>query len=212
MKITKFEHSCLLVEMPEPVNRTALFDPGEMSTPLIDIDELEYLDDIFITHIHPDHYDKEFIKKLVAKFPDVRITAPGEIVADLQADGITASTEPPEGVSFFDSPHESVEPMFPAPQEIGIHYLDLLSHPGDSHSFTETKQILALPITAPWGSSVKALNLAIELKPKYVVPIHDWHWRDEARISSYDRYEKVLGERGITFLKVKNGEPVIIDV
>ncbi len=212
MKITKFTHSCLLVEMPAPVNRTALFDPGSFST--VDVGSLEYLDDIFITHIHGDHMDVELIKKLVAKFPAVRITTTPEAAAQLQEQGIQADVKAPEGVSFFDSPHEVIRPFFPVepPQEIGVHYLDKLSHPGDSHSFKETKAVLALPVQAPWGSTVDAARLALELKPKYVIPIHDWHWSDQARQSVYDRFEKTFGDAGITFIKAINGEPFVLDI
>ncbi len=211
MKITKFVHSCLLVEMPAPTNRTALFDPGSMSTEAFDVDTLEYLDDIIITHAHPDHFDMSFIKALVAKFPVVRITAPHEVVEQLAGEGISASDTPSEGISFFDAPHENVEPMFPIPEEIGVHYLDLLSDPGDSHSFNESKQILALPITAPWGSTVKAVQLAIDLGPKHIIPIHDWHWSDDARTSTYDSLEKLFAEHDITFHKMETGQPIVID-
>jgi L-ascorbate metabolism protein UlaG (beta-lactamase superfamily) len=210
MKITKYVQSCLLVEMPAPVNRTALFDPGVMSSPEIDVDKLMYLDDIFITHGHADHLDVDLLKKLVSKFPDVRITATEEVVSKLKAEGIKASTEAPTGVTLIDSPHEKVEPLFPQPQEIGVHYLDKLTHPGDSHSFNETKDILALPVTAPWGSNIRAVTLALELKPKHILPIHDWHWSDAAREGSYASMEKAFAEHDITFHKLKTGEPVVI--
>jgi L-ascorbate metabolism protein UlaG (beta-lactamase superfamily) len=209
LTVTKFVHACLLVETPD---RAALFDPGTLSTPNIDIDKLTRLDDIFITHEHGDHKDIPFIKRLVAKFPDVRITTTGEVVKQLAGEGIKAGDQPSEGVVFFDSPHESVAPLFgQPPEEIGIHYLDVLSHPGDSHSFRETKAVLALPVAAPWGSTIKALNLALELKPKFVLPIHDWHWRDEAREQSYGMFERILGEQGITFFKLQTGQPVEIN-
>jgi L-ascorbate metabolism protein UlaG (beta-lactamase superfamily) len=102
MKITKLGHSCLLVEMPAPLNRTALFDPGVFSK--VDVKGLAYLDDIFITHIHADHMDPELMKKLVTKFPEARITATPEIVTRLKDQGIIAHSEPPEGAVFFDSP------------------------------------------------------------------------------------------------------------
>jgi L-ascorbate metabolism protein UlaG (beta-lactamase superfamily) len=152
-----------------------------MSVPAIDINQLTRLDDIFITHSHGDHKDIPFIKQLVAKFPDVRITTTPEVVQELAADGIKATDQPSDGIVFFDSPHESVKPLFDPPQEIGIHYLDKLSHPGDSHSFHETKAILALPVAAPWGSTIAAIRLALELKPQHVLPIHDWHWGDQPR-------------------------------
>ncbi len=122
MKITKLVHACLLVEMPDPVNRTALFDPGVFSEAAIDVDSLVYLDDIFISHAHEDHMSLPLIKKLVEKFPDVTITGPREVVAKFKQAGITASSDTSLGVQFFDSPHESVAPLFELPEQIGIHY------------------------------------------------------------------------------------------
>lgn len=212
MKVTKFVHSCLLVETPD---RTAIFDPGSMSGEALSaaIPNISRLDDIFITHVHQDHCNPELVKQLVAKFPNVRITSTEEVVQQLAAESIKAGNTPPEGVTFFDSPHESVAPLFgQPPQEIGIHYLDVLSHPGDSHSFHETKAVLALPMTAPWGSTIRALNLALELKPRFVLPIHDWHWRDEAREQTYAMYERILGEQGIKFYKLQTGQPVEVDI
>lgn len=202
MKITKYVHACLLVETDD---RVAIFDPGVYSYPEFDISKLSRLDDIFITHIHGDHAHAPFINELVVKFPDVRITAPAEVVKMLEAEGVKAQTDAPEGASLFESPHESVEPLFPTPDEIGVHYLDKLSHPGDSHSFHETKEILALPITAPWGSAIKGLNLAIELKPKYVIPIHDWHWNEEARQQMYAGFENALAKHDIKMFKPETG-------
>lgn len=210
MKITKFEHSCLLVEMPGPINRTALFDPGAMSQQALDIDALEFLDDIIITHEHGDHLHIPIIVELVQKFPDVRITTTASVVTLLAAEGITATSKPSEGIVFFDAPHEDVEPVFPSPEEIGVHYLDKLTHQGDSHTFSETKSVLALPITGPWGSTIKAVNLALQLRPKFIVPIHDWHWRAEARTQFYDSFEILFNKQGITFLKMETGVPVIV--
>jgi L-ascorbate metabolism protein UlaG (beta-lactamase superfamily) len=198
MKITKYVHSCLLVESND---KTAIFDPGSMSYDSFDLDSLNSLNDIFITHSHGDHFHLPFVKELVEKFPDVRITAPEDVVETLKENSIKASSDASEGVTFFESPHEVTEPLFPTPSEAGIHYLDSLSHPGDSHSFTETKQILALPITAPWGATIKGVNLAIKLKPKYVIPIHDWHWSEDARHGMYDGIEKAFANEDITFFR-----------
>ena len=111
MKVTKFVNSCLLVETPE---RVALFDPGMMSKSAIKVDQLIGLDDIFITHVHGDHVDTDLVKELVTKFPDVRITTTPEVIKKLKEVGVTASDRAPEGVVFFDSPHESVQPLFGA--------------------------------------------------------------------------------------------------
>jgi L-ascorbate metabolism protein UlaG (beta-lactamase superfamily) len=211
MKITKFVHSCLLVEMPEPVNRTALFDPGVMSEQALSVDKLMYLDDIFITHEHSDHFSPKLVQQLVQKFPDVRIAATQTVVQKLQEAGIKASSDLPEGATAFDAPHEDLSPIGAPPANIGVNYLETLTHPGDSHHFAATMPILALPVTAPWGSLVKAINLALELKPQHILPIHDWHWSDAARQASYDQLESIFSKSNITFHKLVTGEPVVIN-
>ncbi|HEX5744448.1 MAG TPA: MBL fold metallo-hydrolase [Candidatus Saccharimonadales bacterium] len=213
MKVTKFVHSCLLVETPE---RTAVFDPGAYSAEALgqalDTGAIARLDDIFVTHAHYDHCDADLIRRLVARFPDARVTGTAEVVAELGKAGIKAGDQAPEGVEFFEAPHERLHPPRQAPQNIGIHYLGKLSDPGDSHSFDQTKAVLALPVQAPWGSNVRAFSLALELKPRHVLPVHDWHWRDEAREGMYDMFERSLGEQGITFHKLKTGQPFDIAV
>jgi L-ascorbate metabolism protein UlaG (beta-lactamase superfamily) len=183
-----------------------------MSETALGAAQIDRLDDIFITHVPGDHCHPPLIKSLLAKFPTVRITAPSDAVAALAGEGIKATTSLPADVELFDAPHESVQPMFPSPEEFGYHYLGALSDPGDSHSFSETKAILALPVQAPWGSSIHAMNLALQLKPKHVLPIHDWHWRDEAREQMYNRFAEVFAEQGITFHKLQTGQPVEIDI
>lgn len=212
MKITKLIHSCLLVEMPHPVNRTALFDPGVMSEQAVHIESLKYLDDIIITHNHPDHMSTKLIQQLKLKFPEVRITATAEAANQLKQQGIEALTQETPGIVFFKSPHENVSPLAPQPEQNGINYLNLLTHPGDSHSFGTSLPILALPVTAPWGSTVKAVNLAVELEPKYIIPIHDWHWNDQARSQMYDMLGELFKNKGIEFLKPEIGVPMVLDV
>lgn len=209
MKVTKFVHSCLLVETSQ---RVALFDPGSFSVSAVDVSLIDRLDDILITHAHPDHMDASLIKQLTLKFPQVRITGTSEVRIALGQAGITSSDQAPEYVKFFKSPHESVEPIFPQPEENGMHFLDIFTDPGDSHSFKETKSVLALPISGPWGSTIKAINLALKLKPKYVIPIHDWHMKDESRLMFYDIFERVLGEQGIQFFKMETGVAIELPV
>lgn len=207
MKITKLGHSCLLVEMPK---RTALFDPGVYSE--VNVDSLEYLDDIIVTHKHPDHMDVDLIRKLQQKFPDVRIKASSEVTGMLNDEGLEPMQDSDEGVAVFDAPHEPVEPLAEQPDNMGVHYLEKLTHPGDCIHFDTSMPILALPVTAPWGATVDAVKLAINLKPGYVIPIHDWHWNDTAREGMYKNLAKIFDEQGIGFIQPENGVAFNIDV
>ena len=209
MKITKFVHACLLVETPD---RVAIFDPGEFSwsSGLFDVNTLERLDDIVITHEHFDHFDVGFVKALVEKFPKVTITAVPLVCDKLSEIGIAnAQSTASEGVEIEQVAHESMAPLAPPPNpNFVVHYLRRLTHPGDSHHFTGTKEILALPINAPWGTWRRAAELGLELKPKTIIPIHDWHLNSEARAGAYDRFEAFFKEHDITFIKVVDGQPI----
>ncbi len=210
MKFTKFGHSCVLVEVEaNGVPRSALFDPGVWSE--VRLEGISALDDVFISHGHGDHIDVAKLGAIVAKFPDVRITAPTEVVTMLQQEGFaTVADVAPEGSVFFVSPHEGHLPLMQPPEEIGIHFMNVYSHPGDSHSFTETMPVLGLPVQAPWGSMIDAVDLALKLKPQYVLPLHDWHWREEARTWAYDKMEQLFKEQGITFLRPVDGQALEI--
>ena len=66
-------------------------------------------------------------------------------------------------VEMIQIPHEKVLAL--APHNTLFHVFGELTHPGDSLQFSETKEILALPIQAPWGSMVASLEKAAQLKP-----------------------------------------------
>lgn len=206
MNITKFVHSCLLVET---TGRVALFDPGQFSweSGLFDVNKLTRLDDIFITHEHFDHCWIPFIQALRTAFPHARITGPQAVVTKLAQANITATTTAPDGTELLATNHESVAPLGPTPEHTGFHYLGKLTHGGDSHKLTYTKEVLALAATAPWGTLMRAAALGAELKPKTIIPIHDWHWNKIARAQAYDRLESFFGEHGIAFIKPSDGQP-----
>jgi L-ascorbate metabolism protein UlaG (beta-lactamase superfamily) len=204
VKITKFVHSCLLVETPD---RVALIDPGQYSwdSGLLDLDRIDRIDRILITHEHEDHCSIDFIKAVLVKFPQAHIITNQSVESHLKNSGIEVTyRRDSDCAEPFEAPHERMVDSLP-PENNGFHFKDQLTDPGDSHHFSETKEILALPITAPWGSMSAAIKLAIELKPKHVIPIHDWHWNEQAREWSYERAKDFLGAHDINFISPTDG-------
>lgn len=208
MRLTKYVHSCLLVETPEA---TVLFDPGKFSwdSQLLDIGGLSKLDYIVITHEHNDHYELEFVKALTQKFPSLSIITNPELASKISNLGISSSlnTDNKDGFEIFKAPHEPLPLDIPVVSNIGVHF-DRLTHPGDSLGFSETREILALPLTAPWGSVAQALKAAVRLKPKIIMPVHDWHWHELARQQMYAMSQSLLEPRGIKFIAPENGKPI----
>lgn len=206
MKITKYLHSCLLIEEQ---NKTILIDPGSYSTPILDLATISNLDYLLFTHEHPDHFDIPFTKQLVEKFPDVKIVTNPSIVAILEKDRIQAASTGDNIVALEVLSHEKLWDKEP-PQNAVFTIFGKLTHPGDCMQFTTTAEILALPLQAPWGSTNQAVIKALEVQPKVIIPIHDWHWKDEVRIQMYERLQGFFREKGIEFKVVKTGETIEI--
>lgn len=203
MRVTKLGHSCVLVETED---RVALFDPGVWSSEF-NIDNINLLDRIVITHEHPDHFDLEKIKLLVSKFPEVHIICNTAIRELLESAAIQATIREESSCCVrFDAPHEKLPiPGAQAPSENGYHFKNLFTSPGDSHSFNETMTVLAMPFIGPWGKTGDAIDKVIQLKPKYVLPIHDWHYTPEARQWLDGLIEAALENTGIELLSAKPG-------
>ncbi len=215
MRITKYTHSCLLVEDDNESGRVGLIDPGIYSynSGSFDLKNINRLDDILITHEHQDHMYLPFIKEILAKFPNASIITTESAAQQLSGAGISGVVSTTNNfVELFDAEHESMEPLFAVGQNTGVHYLGKVSHPGDSHSFKETKDILALPVTGPWGTVATAAEIGISLKPKYIIPIHDWHLKNEARDGFYGWLEALFTKYEIDFIKPVDGQPFEINL
>jgi|SRR5579885_1059099 len=208
MKLSKHIHSCLLIEDHE---QTMLFDPGDFSyhAHALDIASLDKLDYILITHPHADHCYAPFIKDLLQKFPNAHIITNPAVKEKLDKEHISSQTTTPETISFEPASHEKIWDSQP-PQNTAITIFNKLTHPGDSLQFTRTAPILALPLTAPWGSTTSCIEKALALKPKVIISIHDYLWRDEIRIAMYKRLTEFFASKGITFKGLETGEIITV--
>ncbi len=207
MKITKFAHSCLLVEEAE---RFVLIDPGNYSEvfkkQLLSLSRLDY---ILITHDHFDHFSVPLIKSLLTKFSDIQIIGTKSVKEKLLEENIKTQNTSDGVIQFEDSPHEKMFFKGPITENVVFTIFNKLTHPGDSFQFNTTTQVLALPVDAPWGSSVQAFTKALQVKPKIIIPIHDAMMKDEAIESFlYPSLTKVFDEEGIEFKGLKNGETI----
>jgi len=208
MKISKYLHSCLLVE---DRGKTILIDPGVFTAQekALDLSQIKSLDYLLFTHEHPDHMYLPFVKEIVAKFPEVKIITNDSIVTILQKEDIKASSTQDAIVKLESVPHEKLWDS-KIPENTLITVFDKLATPGDSHHFSTSVDVLALPIQAPWGSTTDAINLVLSLKPKMIIPIHDWMWKDGFRQMMYQRLAEFFKTKGIDFKSPKTGE--IMDI
>lgn len=212
IKITKFVHSCVLVEYD---GSAVLFDPGVFSwnSGLIDINSLPEIQNIVISHQHSDHCHEAYVKALLARYPSVDWFAPTDAHDLLRSWGVeNVSNQSAGPLMITEQNHAQVEPFGVQVNNLITHFAGLVTHPGDTHNFLESQDILLLPIQAPWGTTVRALELVLELRPKYVMPIHDWMWNDDWRNSTYKRFEQILSEQEIRFLTPIDGQTIEVAI
>jgi len=177
MKITKFGHSCLLVEED---GVRLLIDPGNYST----IPEnLEQLDAIIITHEHQDHYTPDILKKLLDSNKDAQVITNSGVGKKLDEVGIAYQViEDGQGIKIGKVEiegeghmHALIHADWPRCQNTGYIIGGKLFHPGDSFDTIPARlvEILALPVSSPWGTLGGAIDFARMIKPKLTFPIHD---------------------------------------
>lgn len=209
MRISKYIHSCLLVENRDD---KILFDPGKFSfiEGLIDPDQFEKLSAIILTHYHPDHVDEDALKTIVGNNSSAVVLASAEIQARLSEKGIAAEVfeTGSRAVGSFDiaaleAPHPPILGEDPPPRNIAYVVDDVLLHPGDSladslHAKMNT-YVLALPVMAPWMTELEAAKFGVRMRPKHIIPIHDGYSKAFFLEQRYENFKKHFSGKGIEF-------------
>lgn len=212
MKVTKLVHSCLLVETGD-IN--VLVDPGIYAAVGKQLSSLqiEKLDFIVVTHDHQDHFYLPALKQLSDRYPHAKIITNTELAAKIKSAALPneISISSQDGIEVFEASHEPIAFDRPVPRNIGIHISGKLTHPGDSLHFDKTCPVLALPVTAPWSSLKQSLERVVEIKPKKIIPVHDWYWHKEARREQYAMTAKLIQTSGIEVISLENMDSVEIE-
>lgn len=213
MKITKLIHSCLLVEKDD---KKILVDPGAYSwnSGIINREHLKGIDFVVITHEHPDHCDETFIKAVYEASPDTEWFSTTEVAGKLLEFGITVKTESHnKDIRFITSEHADLSPWFAKqPEHTSFVLFDELLIGGDCHSLTRSHgaRIFGGAINGgPWGAVVGFTKMieAMTEKPEAVIPLHDWHFNEDAKSAIYAKLPEVLGQFDVQFVPLENGIP-----
>ena len=170
MKMTKYEHSCVVVE---EAGRQLVIDPGRFS---VSFRPSSVIDAVVVTHIHSDHFDPQTLKQIRAQNPHVKLYAPKQVKDEdesLEVDIAEPSKQVSVGpfkLAFFGGKHELYEGF----ENIGVLVNDAFYHPGDSYAKPGSPiKVLAAPASAPWLRVSEASAFIKDCSAAIVFPIHN---------------------------------------
>jgi L-ascorbate metabolism protein UlaG (beta-lactamase superfamily) len=211
MRLTKFGHSCLLVEEGQA---RLLLDPGTFSG---GFEELRELTAVLFTHQHNDHLDLERLRGLLDRNPGVRVVS-DEGSADALAEAgaaveVVHADDELEvggvGVQVAGRDHAVLHPDVPVVPNVGYLVGGRLFHPGDA--FTPPGQpieLLAVPAAGPFLKLAESIDYLREVRPRVAVPIHERVLSDIGVSLHYGRLEELGARDGTTLRVLDDGKPV----
>jgi L-ascorbate metabolism protein UlaG (beta-lactamase superfamily) len=211
MRLTKFGHSCLLVE--EGGTRL-LLDPGSYSE---GFEALEGLTAICVTHQHADHLDTGRLRALLDASPGVRVVsdegsaqALGEAGAEVEVvhdgDELTLGDLP---VRVAGRAHAVIHPDVPVVPNVGYLVGGRLFHPGDAFTVpTEPVELLAVPAGAPWLKLAEAVDYLRRVGPRVAFPVHEKVLSEIGRGLHYRQLERLGAGDRASFRSLDDGRPV----
>ena len=173
MQITRYGHSCLLVEDGDA---RVLLDPGAFSK---GFEQLRGLTAVLITHQHFDHLDADRLRPLLEENPDARLyvdEGTGPQLADLPHTLVAAGDVLDVGVrvDVLGSQHAVIHEDLPRIPNVGYLVAERFFTPGDALTVPEAEvEILGLPTAAPWLKLSEAVELFRAVRPRRAFPVHD---------------------------------------
>lgn len=202
--IRRLADSCLSVTTDAG---TTLFDPGffTFESGPVDLDAIGDVQRVLVTHEHRDHVAPAFVRWLVDRGTDVVVHANSAVVDLLAGEGIEATTEVPPDTLVEDVTHEPL-PNGSAPDNRSWSIDGVLTHPGDSHQPTLTAPVMALPLLAPWTSSVAAVDFARRIRPRQVIGVHDFYLSPSGREFLRKMLGGVLAQHDIELVPLDWGD------
>ena len=213
MKITKFDHALLSIEVD---SKMVVIDPGSYSNKLPGFKNVAA---ICLTHIHEDHSYKPHVEKIMLENPDAQIFGPAEVAQKLgglpvqvvyHGDHFEVSGFE---LDFSGDLHEQIHRSIPLIQNTGVTVNRTLYYPGDSYTIPENKvKVLACPTSAPWVKIADVMDFIAAVKPETLFPTHNALLSDNGHELYNHRISEVTKENGGNFVSLKPGQSLEVEV
>lgn len=208
MKLTKFQHACFVVEKD---GMSVVVDPGNLTHDFIMPKRVAA---VFITHGHGDHVNNQLVITILRQHPKAILLAHESILTDFNNEHTQAVTvgETVEagGISlqFVGGIHEPIDVTITPPVNIGVIIENRLYYPGDSYFAPEQPiEELLVPISAPWLTIARSMDLVRTIKPTHAFPTHDAILSPEGQALTDAMIVYITAELNVSYQRI-NGKTV----
>lgn len=210
MRITKHQHACVALE---EAGQKIIIDPGVFTK---DLDNLEHVAAVIITHVHADHFDPVRVAEIAQINPGVSIYSTEEVAVQLAVPQVTAVKHGDVvelgkfTLSFFGEQHALIHDSIPQNQNIGVMINGTFYYPGDSFTKPDSREVsvLALPVSAPWLKIAESIDFLKAIKPGRCFPTHNAILSEEGQGIIDRLISDACREIGTTYLPLKPGESI----
>lgn len=208
MKVTKLEHSCLILEK---AGETIVLDPGSFTLPVTDRRGVVA---IVVTHEHPDHWTPEQLNRVLETSPGAQIIGPAGFAAAASDFDVTVAnagdtiTVGGFELRFFGGRHAEIHSSIPIIDNVGVLVDGELYYGGDSFSIPEGVSVptLAVPAGAPWLKIGEVIDYVEAVKPRRSFPMHEMVLSVAGKAMSNDRIAAATKQHGGEFFPLEPGE------
>ncbi len=208
MKITKLEHSGIIIEKNE---KQIVFDPVEFKER---IPKLENVVAIIITHKHSDHLQPEIIARIRNDNPQAKIFTTNDAAPLIDGAIIVKGGDSIEvdefRLDFFGKDHAAIVPGQIPCENIGVVVDDEIVNPGDSFDLPNKEaKVLFVAISAPWLKIVESMKYVESARPNMVIPVHDALLSELGESISSNWIKKACDGVGAEYRGLSFGENVV---
>jgi L-ascorbate metabolism protein UlaG (beta-lactamase superfamily) len=212
MRITKFGHACVRVSA---AGSDLVIDPGGWS----EVESLDGVAAILVTHEHADHWDVDHLRSTDA--PIYTIAAVEEAIreADPAVAERVSVVRPGESltvagfeVRVVGEKHAVIHPELKHFDNSGFLLAaegSTLFHPGDSFTLPgQEVDVFCAPVSAPWAKMSEVIDLARDVKAPVTLGIHDKIYSELGLRLADDRMTAFLEPLGGRYVRPAPGSDV----
>lgn len=223
MRLTKLEHSCMVLERD---GAQIVIDPGSFTTLVTEPTQALA---IVVTHEHADHWTPEQLAAIAQRNASVRVYAPrgaAEVIAQADIPGLGEIIEVARGAEhqigpfalrFYGGVHAEIHRSYSRIDNVGVVVNDALAYGGDSYDPPVSADgrlldgvTLAVPANAPWMRLSESMDLIERTRPSRVFAVHDMLLSRAGIALAHERLREASDRIGAAFLDLQHYIPVEI--